>query len=417
MRQLFTIFKFEFLNYVKSKTFIILTSLMILVIGGILFYPRVFGGNKNAEGGDGGAIVTQKTVVALIDHSGADARATAAYLSASSYSYEFEAVARTEDEIKQAVASGEYAAALILETPLTYKYVVPSLGMYETGNYEIDSLLVAKYRFERLSALGVTSQEAGEILSAAAHGEIVEMGENKLVSFLYTYVLVFLLYMAIMLYGQFVATSVASEKSSRAMELLITSARPTNMMFGKVIGSGCAGLLQMSLILGAGFVFYKVNLDYWGGNIFVESIFDMPLSVLLYTILFFMLGFFLYAFLYGALGSLANRTEDVNTLVLPLTFVFIIAFMAVMFSMSSGNVDTTLMKVLSYVPFTSPVAMFARIAMGEVPALGIMASVVILLATTIGVGYFSAGVYRIGVLLYGKTPKLSEVVKIIRSAR
>ncbi len=188
-------------------------------------------------------------------------------------------------------------------------------------------------------------------------------------------------------------------------------------MFGKVLGSGCAGLMQMSLILGAGFVFYNFNLDYWGGNVVVESIFGMPLSVLLYTILFFMLGFFLYSFLYGALGSLANRTEDVNTLILPLTFVFIIAFMLVMFSMGSGNVDTTLMKVLSYVPFTSPVAMFARIAMSEVPPLGIIASIALLLATTVGVGYFSAGVYRVGVLLYGKTPKLGEVVKIIRSAR
>jgi ABC-type Na+ efflux pump permease subunit len=132
MRQLFTIFKFEFFNYVKSKTFVILTSLMILIIAGILFYPRVFHGNQGAEGGDG-ATDAQKTVVALIDHSGADAHATAAFLSASSSSYEFVAVANTEDEIKQAVSTGEYTSALVIETPLTYKYVVSSLDMYETG--------------------------------------------------------------------------------------------------------------------------------------------------------------------------------------------------------------------------------------------------------------------------------------------
>ena len=122
-------------------------------------------------------------------------------------------------------------------------------------------------------------------------------------------------------------------------------------------------------------------------------------------------------FLYGALGSLANRSEDVNTLVMPVTFLFIIAFFVVMYSMASGSVDTPLITVCSFIPFTSPMAMFIRIAMGTVAGWEIALSVAILVLTTIAVGYLSAAIYRIGVLLYGKPPKLSEVFRMLRRER
>ena len=130
-----------------------------------------------------------------------------------------------------------------------------------------------------------------------------------------------------------------------------------------------------------------------------------------------MLGFFIYAFLFGALGSLANRSEDVNTLVLPVTMLFVVAFLVVMTSMGSGTVDSPLMVVCSYIPFTSPMAMFTRIAMGSVAAWEIILSVAILIATTIGVGYLSAAIYRVGVLLYGKPPKLSELFRILKRSK
>jgi ABC-2 type transport system permease protein len=201
------------------------------------------------------------------------------------------------------------------------------------------------------------------------------------------------------------------------MELLITSSKPVNLMFGKVIGSGLAGLLQMVSILAASFVFYNFNKLYFQDNMIVKSIFDMPLEILFYTIIFFLLGYFIYSFMYGALGSLASRTEDLNTSIMPVTFVFIIAFFIVMFSMSSGNVDSSLMVVASYFPLTSPMAMFVRIAMGNVKPIEITLSIVLLIGTTIGIGYISAGIYRVGVLLYGKPPKIREVIKILKASK
>ena len=109
--------------------------------------------------------------------------------------------------------------------------------------------------------------------------------------------------------------------------------------------------------------------------------------------------------------------EDVNTLVMPVMLIVVASFMATLFSMVSGNVDSTLMKVLSFVPFTSPMAMFARIAMSEVAAAQIILSIVILIASIIGIGFLAAGIYRVGVLMYGKPPKPKELARILRGAK
>jgi ABC-2 type transport system permease protein len=145
-------------------------------------------------------------------------------------------------------------------------------------------------------------------------------------------------------------------------------------------------------------------------------LFDMPLSLLFFMLLFFILGFVIYAFLFGAVGSTVSKLEDINTAVQPLTFLFVAAFMVVMFSLASNNVDTLLMIVCSYVPFTSPMAMFTRIAMSTVPWYEITISIAILIASVIGVGILSAKIYRVGVLLYGTKPKIGALVKAIRNA-
>ena len=126
--------------------------------------------------------------------------------------------------------------------------------------------------------------------------------------------------------------------------------------------------------------------------------------------------FFIYAFMFGAVGSVASKLEDINTSSMPITLVFIIAFIVVMMSMSSGDVDSLLMKICSYVPFTSPMAMFTRIAMSTVPAYEIIISVAILMASTVGIGVIAAKIYRLGVLLYGTTPKIGSVLKSVMKA-
>lgn len=413
MRQFFSILRFEYLNYAKTKIFIVLTAALVVLVGVLLSYPRISELIDSTKDPSEVPTVTQEKI-AFANRSELPTETMLAYLEAAFPDSELIASDADEAGLKADVTSGSYDAAVVLLGPLQYRYIVNNVSMRDARQYKIDAVLQEKYRYDALAKLGVTAQQTGNILNAEIDSEVVSTGKNQIETFYYTYALLFMLYMATMLYGQFVAMSVASEKSSRTMELLITSAKPVNLMFGKVIGSGLAGLTQMVAILSAGFVFFNLNRSYWADNKTITSIFDMPLSILLYTILFFVLGYFIYAFLYGALGSLASRTEDINTSILPMTFAVVIAFTVVVISMSSGNVDSPLMVACSYIPFTSPMAMFVRIAMGNVQTVEIVISVVILVATTVGIGYLSAGIYRLGVLLYGKPPKLGEVFKMLR---
>lgn len=412
MKQFKNIFAFEYFNYAKNKIFIGLTAVLIIIMAVVLFYPRVsksespdvniFGDNSPKE-------------IALLDLSDGNADATAEYLKAAfGEGSEVSAVNCSEKELEALVTNGDYTSAIVLTSPLSYKYIVQNAEITDTTAYIIDEALKAKYQFEKLSELGVGIEQSQGIIGSTVTSETVITGKDQNESFFYTYILMFLLYFAVLMYGQFVAQSVAVEKSSRAMELLITSAKPVNLMFGKVLGAGAAGLTQLVLLLGSAFLFYSVNKTYWADNYVIDSIFGMPVSMLLYTVLFFTLGYFLYSFMYGALASLASRLEDINTLTTPVTFLMIISFMITVFSML-GNVDGPLMKIASFIPFSSPMAMFTRIAMGSVTNAEIIISVAVLVVSTVLIGYLAAAIYKVGVLMYGKPPKLNELVRALKT--
>ena len=415
MKQFFTVFRFEFKNYAKNKVFIAITLLAILLLGGVLFFPRVkeafSSGTQTEEPGQ------EREIVALADSSGANAQESLAFFSAALPQYEWKLTNADTGALKAKVEDGSYRFALILQSPLKYQYIVANISMTDTVSNELDELIVTKYRADTMQKLGLTAQESQQLLSAQAQGETITLGKDQMKSYFYTFILMFALYMTILMYGQFVAQSVVTEKSSKAMELLITSAKPSSLMFGKVVGAGLAGLVQLILIVGSAFVFFNLNRSYWDSGSVITSLFDMPLGLVLYTILFFVAGYFLYAFLFGALASLASRMEDTNTLVMPVMLVFIVSFMVTIFSMVGGKIDSVLMKVLSFVPFTSPMAMFARIAMSEVAPIQIILSIVILIVSIIGIGFLAAGIYRVGVLMYGKPPKLKELVRILRGVK
>ena len=187
-------------------------------------------------------------------------------------------------------------------------------------------------------------------------------------------------------------------------------------MFGKVLASCIAGFAQLIAVFGSAILFYGVNKSAWNDNMMIASFFNIPVDLFVYMLVFFALGFLVYAFLYAAVGSTASKLEDINTSVLPITFLFIIAFMIVVFAMAGGNVDTTLMKICSYIPFISPMAMFTRICMSTVAWYEIAISIAVLIGSTVGIGYLSAKIYRVGVLLYGRKPTIVSIFKEIRKA-
>ncbi len=411
MKQFKTIFSFEFLGYIKNKMFIGLTLVVILVMGIVLFYPSLNGG-KSVDMGNIGVKFAQN--IALKTETDYDLGRLSGYITQSIEGANVTLSDKTDEELKTAVSEGEYDIAVIITSPLSYRYIVDTAGLTDMTTAVIDEALGYEYQTSIMLDAGLNEEQAQKILTATVESEAEIISTDQSQSFFYTYILMFLLYFAVLVYGQYVAQGVAVEKSSRTMEMLITHADPVSLMFGKILGAGAAGFTQLILILGAAVGFYSINKEYWQDNMIVNSIFDMPLKLVAFTVLFFSLGFLIYSFMYGALASLASRLEDVSTLTMPVTFVMIFAFMLTIFSMLS-NVDSPLMKVASFFPLTSPMAMFTRIAMGNVPWYQILISVAILIASTVLIGYLAAAIYRIGVLMYGKPPKFNELSRALKN--
>ena len=410
MKQFKTIFAFEFRNYLKNKIFVGVTLLLVAVIAIVMYMPNiinVFKGDSESPSGDALPVM----LISTEDESLATL-ALSSFKNAFS-SYEVKITSEGEDGIKDSIANGEAECAFILENASSYKYYVQNLSLYDTNPQTATELLTTVYRMIAMVNSGLTEESAATIMGVTVTGESISLDKDQSNTFLYTYVMSMALYMVTMLYGQMVATGVASEKSSRAMELLITSANPLSMMFGKVFAACFAGLSQLTVIFGSALILYKLNSDAWGGNMIMESIFNIPPELFAYMLVFFLLGFLIYAFLYGAIGSTVSKLEDVNTALLPLTYLSVIAFMIVMMSMSSGSIDNIAMMICSYVPFTSPMAMFTRIAMSTVPAYEIIISISILTLSVIGIAILSAKIYRVGVLMYGNKPNVFTIIKNI----
>lgn len=409
MKQFQKILRFELKYYFKNKIFIGVTAFLMVAIAAVMFFPRISAAFETEE-----ADAEVKPVL-LVKAEGSEDVVQQIFTTAFA-DYQVQSTHAADSEIADAIRSGEAQCAFVMTGPTTYTYYVDNLSMTDMNMEAANTALQRVYQMNAMIGGGMTAEQAGEIMNIQITGQVENLGKDQIQNFFYTYIMIFALYMVILLYGQMVSTNVATEKSSRAMEVLITSAKPTSMMFGKVLASCLAGLLQLIAVFGSAVIFYNINIDYWGNNAIVESVFNIPPQLLIYMLIFFVLGFLIYAFLFGAIGSTATKLEDINTSTMPLIFLFIIAFMVVMYSMASGEIDNILMKVCSFIPFTSPMAMFTRIAMSTVPIYEIVISISILVGSVIGVGILSAKIYRVGVLLYGTTPKFSAIVKALWKA-
>jgi len=414
VKQFRKIFNFELKYYLKNKVFAGVTVFLVLLIAVVMFFPRIMEAFKS---GDDSTESAADLPVMLIKPDLSENTELITKIFAPAFpDYDVRCTDEELDSVKKKILSGDAECAFVMNGMTSYTYYVNNLSMYDMNTEVADELLRDLYRVNVMVENGMTAEQAGSVMSVQIEKNTESLGVDQMQNYWYTYIMIFALYMVILLYGQMVATNVATEKSSRAMELLITSAKPISMMFGKVIASCFAGLIQLVAIFGTALVCFSLNKPYWGENMIINSIFNMPPALLGYMLIFFVLGFLIYAFLYGAIGSTASKLEDINTSVMPITMLFVIAFIVVVYSFSAGTVDTLLMKICSFVPFTSPMAMFTRIAMSTVPVYEIVISVAVLAASVIGVGYVSAKIYRVGVLLYGTTPKLGAIIKAVWKA-
>lgn len=412
MKQFFTIFKHELSQYFKNKIFVITTLILILAVSGFLFAPRIgeiINKSKNAESSE------EKKSEVLVKSDNANLEKLLPAIAASFPQQNVKITNDSVDEIKKQIKEQSVEFAFVLSSDLkSYTYLANVSALQDPNLNTMDSLLKTLYSHAYLKKHGLNDTQIAEVQNPNITHTIESISEDGTKNFWYAYVMVFVLYMVIMMFGQKVAMSVVTEKTSRAMEVLITSASPVALMFGKILASSVAGIFQITAIFGSAFISYNINKSYFETNAVINTLFNFPASLVGYLLIFFLLGFLIYSFLFGAMASTVSKIEDLSSVVMLIQIIFVAGFVVSINAMTSGDVNSELMKGLSLFPLTSPMAMFTRIAMSEVPGLEILLSVAFLILATILIGYIAAKIYRVGVLMYGTRPTLGKIIKAIR---
>lgn len=412
MKQFFTIFKHELSQYFKNKIFVITTLILILAVSGFLFAPRIgeiINKSKNAESSE------EKKSEILVKSDNANLEKLLPAIAASFPQQNVKITNDSVDEIKKQIKEQSVEFAFVLSSDLkSYTYLANVSALQDPNLNTMDNLLKTLYSHAYLKKRGLNDTQIAEVQNPNITHTIESISEDGTKNFWYAYVMVFVLYMVIMMFGQKVAMSVVTEKTSRAMEVLITSASPVALMFGKILASSVAGIFQITAIFGTAFISYNINKSYFETNAVINTLFNFPASLVGYLLIFFLLGFLIYSFLFGAMASTVSKIEDLSSVVMLIQIIFVAGFVVSTNAMTSGDVNSELMKGLSLFPLTSPMAMFTRIAMSEVPGLEILLSVAFLILATILIGYIAAKIYRVGVLMYGTKPTLGKIIKAIR---
>lgn len=233
-----------------------------------------------------------------------------------------------------------------------------------------------------------------------------------------------MLYMFIIIYGQMVMTSIIEEKNNRVLEIVVSSVKPFQLMLGKITGVGLVAITQIliwALLIGTATAVATPFLtpETLGGDVPVEiagaiSQFTEPgflISLLIYTLLFFIGGFLFYASIYAAIGSAVSNVQDASQLSSIATMPVIIGIIGSMAIMNDPG--STLAFWISIIPFTSPMAMMARLPYG-VPGWEIALSLLILYVAFIFMIWLCGKIYRVGIFMYGKKPSIKDLIRWVR---
>ncbi len=230
-------------------------------------------------------------------------------------------------------------------------------------------------------------------------------------------VFVVLSFLTLVFYGLWVAAGVVAEKANRVMELLISAASAPQLVIGKILGIGVAGLTQVLMVLAPALIALLASGEIGNRLLGADpasgtSLAGLSPGLLIAFLVYFVLGFALYAALYAGAGSLLSRAEDLQTVALPLSIPAIAGYLPAVLALSGGS--SSFIRIASYVPLWSPFVMLARLSIGRVEPWELALSIGLLVATVPLVTWLAIRVYRAGVLLYGQPPTLRTFVGAIR---
>jgi ABC-2 type transport system permease protein len=426
MRKVWVIIRREFVERVRSKWFVIGTTLGPVLMGAMIVLPIVLAGQGVARRSivvvDATSGEVGRQLVELLGQAGLVRSTRVAALPAD--------VSRAADSLALDVGFEAIDGFLIITDATVdsgraeYRGSnAASLGDMRLLQAAVRQVVVA----ERLRRLGVdpdvvTRAEVSVALATVTirGGEVT--GESGEATFLLAQVVWFLLYLSIALYGVQVMSSVVEEKTTRMVEVLVSSVEPFRLLAGKIVGVGAVGLLQMGIwgVCGKLVLDYRLGLlRLLGGKgeaaaaaFGTLAMPEVPVDMILVSLSYFLLGYFLYAAMFAAVAAMVNSETEARQAQIPVVILLMVpsVLMVGILTEPSGS----LARVLSQIPFTSPIAMPVRWASAPVPVAELGGSLALLAAAVLGTVWIAGRIYRVGILMYGKKPGLREIVRWVK---
>jgi ABC-2 type transport system permease protein len=408
MGKLAKIIRMEFRLTAGNKVFIILTIIGPFLIAAVTILPSLISMSGVSMG-------SPATKIALL---GADTRFVLEISPAFAQSrIDVSAAQGTPESMDSQVLSGAYDGYLVVPADLSdvtrLEYVSKNAADFRVVGV-LQGVIGQAIIAQRLVKAGISAAQISSLMQAPAleTRQLTQSGEKKNSDFLTILMtgltLAMLLYMTVLLYGQVIGRSVLTEKTNKTVEIMLSSVRPMELLFGKILGKALASLLQYGIWVSISAAVLKLI----GPRLGVSIGIGLSLSTLGYLVLFFVLAFFLYCSLYAGLGAASEDEQHLGQLAWPVIVFLVIP--VVMISHIITNPQSPFIIGLSLFPLTAPIVMFLRIIVGAARPWEILTSVGLILVTTAGVIWLSAKIFRVGILMTGKRFKFGEVLRLAR---
>ncbi len=401
----------ELLERVKTKWFIVMTLIGPIGMVAMIIIPALIAGGSTAG-----------TKVDILDHSGVLAEQLKTELGTEQWISNIVDPKTSEDDELAKIRHHEINGFISIDHDALQTGPIVYSG--DNASSQAVKIFLARSVTKvvvsaRAKKLGLTDSQLVGLASPPSFESNLTNGETKGTSgmgaFLIAYILAFILYMVITLYGVAVMRSVVTEKTSRVMEFLVAAVKPRSLMAGKILGVGGAGLIQIAvwLAMGAVTLAYRDTILGWfgapGGG---ASLPPLELAEITVVLVYFVLGFFFYSAMYAAVGAMVSSEQDTQQVQMPVTMLLVIGVLClqVVSNDPRGSAATTMTNV----PLWSPMLMPMRYVLGGATLGEVAISLGILIVSTLLVVRAAAKIYRVGVLMYGKRPSVGELIRWLR---
>lgn len=418
MKQIGIIMQYTFNDAIRKKAFKISTIIVVLLIALLCALPRVI---ASFDDGDNSAEEEQTAAASYagkcyyIDDQNLIPGGAEALQSYFTNTEILTGSGESLDQYKDEIGEDGTVSAIVITKSETS--AVPGIQIITkdfmsgiSGDGAAEALTEA-YVSDLLTAQGV-APETIELTKTKLTYESQMAGSMNLSGYIMGILVTVLIFYAIYYYGYGVSMSIATEKTSRVMETLVVSAKPSHILIGKCLGMGLLGICQFIIVLLSGVLFYKLFIP---ENF---ALMGMPLTLDAFTYksailigVYFLLGYALYAVLNAVCGASVSKIEDLNSAMMPVMLVAMLSFFIGYFTAISGSGSSLFQKIAMYVPFCSPFILPFRLLNGDVAALDITISIALLIAAIIIITIISIRIYSASVLHYGKRMKWKEMYK------